>query len=111
MHTDGHSLNQPISSSSTEQRGSVSNPTGLNCGNLVVSNDIQTAPQVTSHNTGVSTKGTGVLLLTARVNVIGPNGTKIQVRALIDPGSQIFLITQALCNLLSLNCRTSYTYI
>ena len=57
------------------------------------------------------TKCTGVLLATARVNALGPNGTKIQVRALIDPGSQISLVTQAMCNLLSLNCRTSHTHI
>ena len=53
----------------------------------------------------------GVLLATAGVNAIGPNGTKIQVRALINLGSQISLITQALCNQLLLNCRTSHTHI
>ena len=52
-----------------------------------------------------------ILLATARVNALGLNGTKIQVRALIDPGSQISLVTQALCNLHSLNCRTSHTHI
>ena len=61
-------------------------------------------------NSRVSTKCAGVFLATARVNALGPNGTKIQARALIDPGSQISLVTQALCNLLSLNCRTSHPH-
>ena len=30
---------------------------------------------------------------------------------MIDPESQISLVTQALCNLLSLNCRTNHTHI
>ena len=33
------------------------------------------------------------------------------MRALIDPRSQISLITQALCNQLLFNCRTSHTHI
>ena len=50
-------------------------------------------------------------MASARINVIGPNGTKIQVRALTYPGSQISLIIQALYNQLLLNFRTSRTYI
>ena len=103
--------NQSNNSSTPEQGVPVTNSPSSNCGNLVVSNDIQSASQAASLNSVVSTKCTGVLLATARVNALGPNGTKIQVRALIDPGSQISLVTQALCNLLSLNCRTSHTHI
>ena len=89
----------------------MSSPSSPNCGNLVISEDNQSASLAFSLNSEVSTKCTGVLLATARVNDLGPNGTKIQVRALIDPGSPIPLVTQALCNLLSLNCRTSHTHI
>ena len=89
----------------------MSSTTSQNCGNFVISIDDQSAFHAVSLNSGISTKCTGVLLATARVNVLGPNGTKIQVHALIDPGSQISLLIQALCNLLSLNCRTSHTHI
>ena len=108
MHTDS---NQVISSLQTDQIDSVSSTSSPNCGNLVISEDILSASQAVSLNSGVSTKCTGVLLATARVNALGSNGTKILVRALIDPGSQISLVTQDLCNLLSLNCRTSHTHI
>ena len=67
---------------------------------------MQPAREAASLNTGVSTKCTGVLLATARANAVGPNGTKIQVRALIDPDSQLSLITRALCKQLLLTCRT-----
>ena len=87
----------------------MASPSSQNCGNFVISKDDPS--QAVSLNSGVSTKCTGVPLATAMVNALGPNGTKIQVRALIDPGSQISLVTQALCNLLSLNCRTSHTHI
>ena len=79
--------------------------------NSINSNDFQSAHQAVSLNSGESTKCTGVLLATARVNALGPNGTKILVLALIDPGSHISLVTQAMCNLLSLNSRTSHTHI
>ena len=108
VHTDS---SQAISSLPTDQINSVSRTSSQNCGKFVISNDFQYALQAVSPNSGESTKYTGVLLATARVNALGPNGTKIQVRALIDPGSQIPLVTQALCNLLSLNCRTSHTHI
>ena len=108
VHTDS---NQVISSSQTDKIDSVASPTSQNCGNLVISEDDQSASHAVSLNSRVSTKCTGVLLATARVNALGPNGTKIQVRALIDPESQIPLVTQASCNLLSLNCRTSHTHI
>ena len=89
----------------------MSSTSSPNCGNLVISEDIQSASQAVSLNSGVSTKCTGVLLANARVNALGPNGTKIQVRVLIDLGSQISLVIQALCNSLSLNCRTSRMHI
>ena len=108
MHTDS---NQVISLSQTDQIDSVSSAISQNCDKFVISEDEQSASHAVSLNSGVSTKCTGVLLATARVNAIGPIGTKIQVRALIDPGSQISLVTQALCNLHSLNCRTSHTHI
>ena len=108
MHTDS---NQVISSSQTDQINSVSSATSPNCGNFVISEDDQSASHAVSLNSRVSTKCTGVLLAIARVNALCPNGTKIQVRSLIDPGSQISLVTQVLCNLLSLNCRTSHTHI
>ena len=108
VHTDN---NQVISSSQTGQIGSVSSTSSQNCGNFVISEDIQSAHQAVSFDSEESTQCTGVLLATARVNALGPNGTKIQVRGLIDPGSQISLVTQASCNLLSLNCRTSHTHI
>ena len=108
VHTDN---NQIISSSQTGQIGSVSSTSSQNCGNFVISEDIQSAHQAVSLNSGESTKCTGVLLATSRVNALSPNGTKIQVRPLIDPVSQISLVTQAMCILLSLNCRTSHTHI
>ena len=83
VQTDG---NQVISSSQTDQIDSVASPTSPNCGNLVISEDILSDSHAVSLNSGVSTKCTGVLLATAKVNALGPNGTKIQVRALIDPG-------------------------
>ena len=98
MHTDSYLSNQSNHSSTPDQIAPFINSSSSNCGNVVVSNDIQSAHQAVSLNTGVSTKGTGVLLATARVYAVGLNGTKIQVRALIDPGSEISLITQALCN-------------
>ena len=106
MHTDS---NQVIKSSQTDQIDSVCSTSSPNCGNLVISEGDESASQAVSLNSVVSTKCT--VLLATRVNALGPNGTKIQVRALIDPGSQISLVTQALCNLLSLNCRTSHTHI
>ena len=90
LHADS---NQVISSSQTDQIDSVSSTFSPNCGNLVISEDDQSAS----------------LSATARVNALGPNGTKIQVRALIDPESQISFVTQALCNLLSLNCSSFST--
>ena len=108
VHTDS---NQVISSSQTDQIDSVSSAPSQNCSNFVIAEDDQSASQAVSLNSGVSTKCTGELLATPWVNALGLNGTKIQVRVLIDPGSQISLVTQALCNLLSLNCRTSQTHI
>ena len=84
VHTDS---NQAISSLQTDQIDSVAGTFSQNCGNLVISNNFQSAHQAVSLNSGGSTKCTGVLLATARVNALGPNGTKIQVRALIDPGT------------------------
>ena len=95
VHTDS---NKVISSSQTDQIDSVSSATSPHCGNFVISEDDQSASHAVSFNSGVNTKCTEVLLATARVNALGPNGTKIQVRALIDPGSQISLVTQAFCN-------------
>ena len=108
VHTDS---NKAISSLQTDQIDSVSDTSSQNYGNLVISNDFQSAHQAVSLNSGESTKCTGVLSATAWVNALGPNGTIIQVRALIDPGSQISLVTKAMCNLLSLNCRTRHTHI
>ena len=108
VHSDN---NQAISSLQTDQIDSVTSTSSPNCGNFVISKDDQSALRAVSLNSGEGTKCTGVLLATARVHALGPNGTKIQVRALIDPGSQISLVTQALCNLLSLNCRTSHMHI
>ena len=109
VHTDGYSSNQSYNLSTPDQVAPMTNTSSQNCGNLVVSNDTQPAHQSASLNTDVSIKCKGVLL--TRVNTIGPNGIKIQVRALIDSGSQISLITQTLCNQLLLNCRTSHTHI
>ena len=95
MNTDS---NQVISSLQTDQIDSVSSTYSPNCGNLVISEDIISASQAVSLNSGVSTKCTGVLFATARVNALGPN-------------NKISLVTEALCNSLSLNCRTSHTHI
>ena len=76
MHTDS---NQVISSSQPDQIDSVPSTSSPNCGYPVISEDDQTASLTVSLNSGVSTKCTGVLLATARVNALGPNGTKIQV--------------------------------
>ena len=70
VHTDN---NQVISSSQTDQIGSVSSTSSQNCGNFVVSEDIQSAHQAVSFDSEESTKCTGVLLATARVNALGPD--------------------------------------
>ena len=60
--------------------------------------------QISSHSTKISQQS-GVLLATARIYSQGPNGDKLFVRALVDLCSQISIITQSLCNLLSLKCK------
>ena len=74
VHTDS---NQVISSSQIDQIDSVSSATSPNCGNFVISEDNESTSHAVSLNSGVSTKCTGVLLATARVNALSPNGTKI----------------------------------
>ena len=88
--------NQVISSSQTDQIDSVSSTSIPNCGNFVIAEDDQSASHAVSLNSGVSTKCTGVLLATARVDALGPNGTKIPVRALIDPGLHKPCVTYSL---------------
>ena len=73
VHTDS---NRAISSLQTDQIDSVTGTSSHNCDNLVISNDFQSAHQPVSLNSGESTKCTGVLLATARVNAFGPNETK-----------------------------------
>ena len=64
-----------------------------------------------SHSTKALPNGSCILLATDRINAIGLNGTRLSVRALIDPGSQISLITKSLCNILSLKCTSTHVNI
>ena len=59
--------NQVISSSQTGQIESVSSTSSENYGNFVISEDIQSAHQAVSLDSGESTKCTGGLLATARL--------------------------------------------
>ena len=69
------------------------------------------ASQIASPTINVSRKSTGVLLVTARVHTVSHNGSKLLIRVLIDPCSQVLLVTQALSNQLSLNLKTTHVCI
>ena len=49
VHVDDYSHNQSINSSTTDQIASVTNPSSSNYGNIVISNDIESASQAVSH--------------------------------------------------------------
>ena len=63
---------------------------------------------VTTMSVGISVGNSkGVLLSTALIQVIGPHGIQLFARALIDPCSQVSIITRSLCQRLQLKQRAA----
>ena len=62
----------------------------------------QKAPVVSMHAASISTPKRKVLLATARVQVVGPNGESTYVRALLDQGSEVSFVSESIVQLLGL---------
>ncbi|XP_046141252.1 uncharacterized protein LOC123987702 [Osmia bicornis bicornis] len=61
-----------------------------------------TVPGVNVHTASLSTIKNPVILATAQVNVVGPQGTRTRVRALLDQGAEASFISEAIVQLLAL---------
>ena len=109
LHNESASSGQFSNALSSDQSENVTTPSNPNQNCSIIT--VTSASQIASPTTNTSRKSTGVLLATARVNDVSHNGTKLLIRALIDPCSQVSLVTQALCNQLSLNLKATHVCI
>lgn len=101
IHPDGNQKNNQVLKGESDKRLETSNKTETD---LQALKTTQKETNYTTQNDTVSLnhiRGKTVLLATAKICVIGKNGKKVEIRALLDQGSEVTFITGKVVQMLS----------